>query len=132
MTNRTSENILPEAFKADPSLLQQQEAIKLLRDFLDQCFPLPGARLDSDEYPSLPLFLSLLDTAIDRKEPFGPDWPPEKVGKVREAVEAAGLRCARFSQASTGNQFIFGSASTCLSWIPAVSDRNFPQLRHDP
>jgi hypothetical protein len=82
-------DILPEAFKADPSLLQQQEAIKLLRDFLDQCFPLPAGRLESDDYPSLPLFLSLLDTAIDRKQPFGPGWPPEKVAKVREAVEAA-------------------------------------------
>jgi hypothetical protein len=82
-------DILPEAFKADPSLLQQQEAIKLLRDFLDQCFPLPAGRLESDDYPSLSLFLSLLDTAIDRKQPFGPGWPPEKVAKVREAVEAA-------------------------------------------
>jgi hypothetical protein len=93
-------NILPEAFKADPSLLQQQEAIKLLHDFLDQCFPLPAERHESEDYPPLPLFLSLLDTAIDRKQPFAiqhksePDtvpkgWPLENVVKVREAVEAA-------------------------------------------
>jgi len=81
--------ILPEAFKADPSLLQQLEAITLLHNFLDHCFPLSAVRYESQDYPSLPLFLSLLDTAIDRKHPFGPDWPPEKVAKVREAVEAA-------------------------------------------
>jgi hypothetical protein len=46
-------------------------------------------RSKSEDYPSLPLFLSLLDTAIDRKHPFGPGWTTEQVIKVREAVEAA-------------------------------------------
>jgi hypothetical protein len=77
--------ILPEAFKSDPSLLQQQDALALLRQFLDENFPLGEPR----DYPSLPLLLSLLDTAIDRKQPFGPNWPAERVGQVRQAVEAA-------------------------------------------
>jgi hypothetical protein len=81
--------ILPEAFKANPSLLQQQEAIDLLRRFLNQSFPLSVERREPQDYPSLPLFLSLLDTAIERKHPFGLGWPAEEVVKVREAVEAA-------------------------------------------
>ena len=81
--------ILPKAFKTVPSLLEQQEALKLLQQFLDKNFPLLTQRSAPCDYPSLPLFLSLLDTAIDRKQPFGSNWSPEKVADVRQAVEAA-------------------------------------------
>jgi hypothetical protein len=79
--------ILHEAFQADPTLALQKDKIDLLRNFLDGNFPL--IRSESRDYPSLPLLLSLLDTAIDRKQAFGLHWPPEEVAKVREAVEAA-------------------------------------------
>jgi len=82
-------DILPEAFKSDPSLLQQQAALALLQQFLNDNFPLLPQRSESRDYPSLPLFLSLLDTAIDRKQAFGSTWSPERVAEVRQAVEAA-------------------------------------------
>jgi hypothetical protein len=49
----------------------------------------------------LPLFLSLLDTAIDRKQPFGSSWPPERVAEVRQAVEAAIFAVLDFSSPQT-------------------------------
>jgi hypothetical protein len=80
--------ILPEAFQSDPTLLGQQHAINLLRQFLDEHFPqLPPPR-GSQDYPGLSLLLSLLDTAIDRRQPLG-DWSTERVADVRQAVEAA-------------------------------------------
>jgi hypothetical protein len=70
--------ILAEAFKSDPSLLQQQEALALLQQFLDENFPMLSPRGEARDYPSLPLALSRLDTTIDRKQPFGPNWVAEK------------------------------------------------------
>jgi SIR2-like domain len=79
--------ILHEAFQASPNQPLQLDAIQLLQRFLDDNFPL--ARAGVQDYPSLPLLLSLIDTAIDRKQAFGVAWPIEEVAKVREAVEAA-------------------------------------------
>jgi hypothetical protein len=42
-----------------------------------------------EDYPTLPLLLSLLDTAIDHKQPFGSNWPPDELVRVREAMEYA-------------------------------------------
>src|SRR5207247_6138987 len=40
-------------------------------------------------YPSLPLFLSLVDNAISRGDQFHPNWPPAQMRQVREAAEYA-------------------------------------------
>jgi hypothetical protein len=79
--------ILHGAFQAELAQSQQREKIKLLQQFLTENFPL--VRAESKDYPSLPLLLSLLDSAIDRKHAFGLQWPPERVAEVRQAVEAA-------------------------------------------
>jgi hypothetical protein len=89
--------ILPEAFKAGPSLPEKDQAIALLREFLDSSFPLNVPRGKPRDFPSLPLLLSLLDTAIDHKQPFGPDWPLDRVAEVRRAVEAAVFAVLDFS-----------------------------------
>jgi hypothetical protein len=78
--------ILHEAFQSAPSLVAQQNAIQLLRQFLDDNFFL--SRNSPEDYPSLPLLLSLIDTAIDRKQSFG-QWSPEMVVEARQAFEAA-------------------------------------------
>jgi hypothetical protein len=82
-----TDEILPKAFAADLSLTQQEDAIHLLSQFLEDRFPLQ--RQKPRDYPALPLLLSLLDTAIDRKQPLGPLWSPEKLAEVRQAAEAA-------------------------------------------
>ena len=53
--------LLHEAFQAGPSLVAQQNAIQLLQQFLQENFPVN--RVNSEEYSSLPLLLSLIDTA---------------------------------------------------------------------
>jgi hypothetical protein len=80
--------ILHGAFASEVTLSQQQTALNLLQQFLNANFPVPN-RQGPQDYPSLPLLLSLLDTAIDRKQPFAPGWPVERIAEVRQAVEAA-------------------------------------------
>jgi hypothetical protein len=81
--------ILPQAF--EPAVRQEIEReyyIDLLDKFLVENFHLPKAqaeRTDSD-YPALPLLLSLVDTAIDRGQPMGPDWPVDLLRNVRRAL----------------------------------------------
>jgi hypothetical protein len=81
--------ILPEAIASQFNLALQKDSIDLLKKFLDDCFmPAMQSQLAQD-YPGLPLLLSLLDTAIDRKEPMGSNWPTDELAKVRQAIEAA-------------------------------------------
>jgi hypothetical protein len=89
--------ILPEAFRVGPSLPEKDQAIALLREFLDSCFALNVPKGEPRDFPSLPLLLSLPDSAIDRKQPFGPAWPLDRVSEVRQAVEAAVFAVLDFS-----------------------------------
>jgi hypothetical protein len=58
----------------------------LLSDFLVDLFHVrPG--LPKDEFPGLPLVMSLLDTALDRRQDFHPRWDQRKVSEVRQAIE---------------------------------------------
>jgi NAD-dependent SIR2 family protein deacetylase len=73
------------------SLFDREEFINLLDDFLTSNFhvpPAPAAR-QTDDYPALPLLLSLVDTAIDRRQALGPGWDPPRLRDVREALEYA-------------------------------------------
>jgi hypothetical protein len=79
--------ILPQAFEAEVLKSLQHDAIQLLQQFLADNVPLNRANVE--DYPSLPLLLSLIDTAIDRKQSFSAKWPLEKVVEARQAVEAA-------------------------------------------
>ncbi len=100
--------ILPEALASDVTPTLQQDALDLLRQFLNENFPVLPLRQGPQDYPSLPLFLSLLDTAIDRKQPFAPGWPPERVAEVREAVEAAVFAVLDFRRPQEEAQSYFG------------------------
>lgn len=64
------------------------KAANLVAEFLVDQFGIRRELLsDAGRYPSLPLLLSLLDTAIIRGETFRPGWPVERVREVRESVE---------------------------------------------
>jgi hypothetical protein len=82
--------ILPQALEpAVRSEIEREYYINLLDDFLIDNFYLPqqqAARTDAD-YPALPLLISLVDTAIDRKQPMGPNWTVEKLRQVRRALQ---------------------------------------------
>ena len=80
--------ILPEAFKLQ-SELWREDFFPLLESFLVDNFHLPPCATDRSaaHYPALPLLISLLDTAIDRKHNFSPDWPSERLVEVRNSLE---------------------------------------------
>ena len=81
-------DILPDALalraQARPDLTA------LIETFLGENFHLPptAARRKSD-YPSLPTLLSLIDLALDRKQPFGAKWDADRLTLVRAAFEYA-------------------------------------------
>lgn len=82
--------ILPQAF--EPSVRSQIEReyyIDLLDRFLVENFHLPQQQADrtDEDYPGLPLLLSLVDTAIDRNQPMGPAWNVDTLRKVRRALQ---------------------------------------------
>jgi NAD-dependent SIR2 family protein deacetylase len=64
------------------------ERIELIDTFLEHHFHV--SRVSPDEhYPGLPLVMSLIDTALDRRQALGVDWHPERLVHVREALEFA-------------------------------------------
>lgn len=84
MTNE----ILVDAFR-ERDHIQREDFLDLLDQFLIQNFHLPSnapARRQED-YPGLPLLLSLLDTAIDRRHALRAGWGPDRLVDVRDALE---------------------------------------------
>lgn len=82
--------ILPQAFEPQVRReIEREYYIDLLDGFLIENFYLPQqqvARTEAD-YPALPLLLSLVDKAIDRNQPMGPNWPVDKLRQVRRALQ---------------------------------------------
>jgi len=57
-----------------------------LNQFLqDQFHVSPGTPQES--YPGLPMLMSLLDTALERRQPFHPLWDSNSILGIREAIE---------------------------------------------
>ena len=89
VTNR----ILPDAFKAfhgpqPPQTYNREEFFYTVEDFLKDNFHLPTDLADRKDhhYPGLPLLLSLIDSAIDRGQPFG-GRDLDKLRNVRGSIE---------------------------------------------
>ena len=82
--------ILPQAF--DPpvrSVIEREYYIDLLDEFLVENFHIPREQRDrtNDDYPALPLLLSLIDKAIDRNQPMGSKWTVDLLKSVRRALQ---------------------------------------------
>ncbi|MBR1069142.1 hypothetical protein [Bradyrhizobium liaoningense] len=58
----------------------------LLSDFLEKLFHV-NKQSPPDQFPGLPLVMSLLDTALDRRQAFHPEWDAQRVAELRQAVE---------------------------------------------
>jgi len=82
--------ILPKVFELRDKFYCESH-LALLDQFLVGVFGLPheADRRQADDYPSLPLLMSLIDTSIDRKQSFGPEWPIEQLTKLRRSLEYA-------------------------------------------
>jgi len=82
--------ILPEAFKpAVRAKMRRENYDTLLNRFLVENFHVPTSATSRKpkHYPALPLLISLIDTAIDRKQPLGPRSSSDQLVDVREALE---------------------------------------------
>lgn len=57
-----------------------------LNTFLQDLFHIvPGA--DRESYPGLPLLMSLLDTALERRQGLHPEWDSHAISNMRHAIE---------------------------------------------
>ena len=74
--------ILKRAFLNEYAI-DREDFLGTLHDFLSSNFHDTGP----DEYPPLPLLISLLDTAIDRKHAFDAEWNAERLMAVRVALD---------------------------------------------
>jgi hypothetical protein len=87
MTNE----ILREVFAAQ-STLEREGFLQLLAQFLRENFHVSLASstgLKVSDFPGLPLLLSIVDMAVDRKHPMGTNWPVDRLAHVRAALEYA-------------------------------------------
>ena len=91
-----TDHILPDSYRAfrdqaDPELFGREDFFGDLATFLRDEFHVDP--MDENEpneaYPALQMLLSLVDTALDRKQPLGLHYGARELGKVRQAVEYA-------------------------------------------
>jgi hypothetical protein len=80
--------ILPRAFDRQTAI-DREHFLPLIERFLIANFHLPGdaAIRRPEDYPPLPLLLSLLDIAIDRRQSLGKEWSTAELEEVRSALE---------------------------------------------
>jgi hypothetical protein len=57
-----------------------------LREFVEKFFHV-NAATPLEQFPDLPLLMSLLDTSLDRRQAFHPDWQQQQVSDLRRAIE---------------------------------------------
>jgi len=83
-----TDEILPELLSAKTRLQAQNPNSKVdaLLKFLAQEFHV-NATTPKEQYPGLPLLMSLIDTALDRREVFHGQWNLEAIAQLREAIE---------------------------------------------
>lgn len=76
-----TDEILPEIYKRAADWSRPT-----LKNFLEQQFHVnPGS--PKEHYPGLPLVMSLIDTALARRQAFSSDWDQEKVSLLRQEME---------------------------------------------
>lgn len=82
--------ILPQAFEpATRGEIEREYFVDLLDRFLVEHFHVPPAVADRTEvdYPALPLLISLIDKAVDNRQPMGPAWSVDTLVNVRRALQ---------------------------------------------
>jgi hypothetical protein len=81
-----TKEILPGLINRQPDAANPSRFAEL-EQFLAEQFHVQKAMTREDEYPALPLVMSLLDVSLDRRQPFQGSWDVAKIAKVRQAVE---------------------------------------------
>jgi hypothetical protein len=81
LTNEILPTILGNSPTYDPA-----GRLPTLHRFLEEQFHISPSS-PRDFYPGLPMLLSLLDTALDRRQAFHPAWDANSILEIREAIE---------------------------------------------
>jgi hypothetical protein len=82
--------ILPRAFDLrDDPRIAREGFLQTVEAFLVENFNLPVKHEERsiDHYPPLPLLLSLVDTAVDRKQSFSATWSTDRLISVRDSLD---------------------------------------------
>ena len=80
-----TKGILPKMLYGQPGA-DPTGRLAPLRKFVETLFHV-SATTDEKSYPGLPLLMSLLDTALDRRQPLHPQWDSAAIANMREAIE---------------------------------------------
>jgi hypothetical protein len=82
-----TDEILPTLVKSNASQQDPSGKVNTLFEFLTQEFHVDPNNPDKRHYPSLPLLMSLVDTALDRREPLYGRWDLNTLATLRQAIE---------------------------------------------
>jgi hypothetical protein len=121
VTNEILPAILSGVSSGDPS-----GRLPLLQLFLkDQFHVFPNTPQDS--YPGLPMIMSLLDTAIERRQVFHSNWDANGILEIREAIEFGifDVLEERLFKAQTNNHWQLLNTVFPLSMQPYVISTNY-------
>jgi kumamolisin len=121
LTNDILPGILDGAPVSDPT-----GRVPRLQQFLQDQFHIlrNGPR---ESYPGLPMLMSLLDTAIDRRQGLHPAWDANSVVEIREAIEFGifDLLEERLMPAPTNNHWQLLDKVYPISTQPCVISTNY-------
>jgi hypothetical protein len=86
LTSEILPNMLRGNAAAAPAAPHPAGRVNLIKDFLTDQFHVTPASPD-DHYPGMPLLMSLIDTALERRQTFHPAWDLGRISDLREAME---------------------------------------------
>jgi hypothetical protein len=107
MTNEILPRIVESPSPVSANVTDSAGQLPRLKAFLQDMFHVaPGA--EQETYPGLPMLMSLLDTALDRRQPLHPVWDFNAVYEMRLAIELGfsmrwSKRSSKRRQTITGN-----------------------------
>jgi hypothetical protein len=130
----TSE-ILPRAFERQTAI-DRERFLPLVDDFLRKNFHLVAepAQRRVEDYPPLPLLLSLLDMAIDRRQSLGREWSTGRLEEVRNALEYIIFAVLTHELSEIGDPAIANKSdhySRFLQTLPAHDELSVISLNYD-
>ena len=120
LTNEILPDMMKHAADVDPQ--------GRLSAFLQQTFRVPPAGATKEQYPGLPLLMSLVDTAISRNQDFvHPQWPADSVAQIRHLIEGGifDLLEQRLQHGPTNNHWNLLAALFPTPQQPSVITLNY-------